>query len=279
MESIILSASRMTDMPKFYPQELIKEVQARIDGGVTIHTLVLWTKHPRSLLEEPMKSFLKKIVTDGIQIYLQLTITGMGGRKMGFAIDGSEVIMEPHVPDFEDSLNTIPDLITLVGAPRRIRVRIDPIIYYKDSEGTHWTNEEMIEPIIHACSKHGIPTFSFSFVGDGNHKKVERRFSKLGLSLIIPDDFKRKVFAEAIQRIVTKYNVKIYACATPGFEKSSCINGTLLSTLHNQNLHASEKIGGKRPLCGCSVSTDIGGWPPKICYSGCQYCYSRPAYD
>ena len=105
----------MTDMPKFYPRELINEVQSRIDKGVQVHTLVLWTKHPGSLLEEPLRSFLEKIRTNGIQIYLQLTITGMGGRKMGCDNDGKEVMMEPHVPDFEDSLNTIPDLITLLG--------------------------------------------------------------------------------------------------------------------------------------------------------------------
>lgn len=269
----------MTDMPKFYPRELINEVQSRIDKGVQVHTLVLWTKHPGSLLEEPLRSFLEKIRTNGIQIYLQLTITGMGGRKMGFDKDGKEVMMEPHVPDFEDSLNTIPDLITLLGDPRRIRIRVDPIVYYKDVQGKLWTNEEMIEPIVSACSQYGIPTFSLSFVGDGNHKKVERRFSSLGLTLMVPEDSKRKDFSMEVQRIMKKYGVKICACATPGFEKSSCINGSFLSTLHDQKLQASEKSGSKRPLCGCTESTDIGGWPPKKCYSGCQYCYSRPAYD
>ena len=55
-EQIILSASRMTDMPKFYPEILIEEVNKRMDKN--IHTLVLWTKHPKPLLVNPLFDFL-----------------------------------------------------------------------------------------------------------------------------------------------------------------------------------------------------------------------------
>ena len=40
----ILSASCMTDMPTYYPNELIEEVEKRQAKGLMIHTLVLWTK-------------------------------------------------------------------------------------------------------------------------------------------------------------------------------------------------------------------------------------------
>ena len=55
---VILSASRMTDMPAFYPEQVLEEVNKRVAKGQDIHTLVLWTKHPYSLLKEPLKSFL-----------------------------------------------------------------------------------------------------------------------------------------------------------------------------------------------------------------------------
>ena len=58
-KSVILSASRMTDMPKFYPNELINEVQKRLDKNIDIHTLVLWSKHPNSLLVNPLNDYLK----------------------------------------------------------------------------------------------------------------------------------------------------------------------------------------------------------------------------
>ena len=71
-EQIILSASRMTDMPKFYPEVLIEEVNKRMDKG--IHTLVLWTKHPQSLLVNPLYDYLMDLKSKGIQLYIQLCL-------------------------------------------------------------------------------------------------------------------------------------------------------------------------------------------------------------
>lgn len=279
MKIVVLSASCMTDMVRFYQEQLIMEVRRRIANGEKIHTLVIWTKHPRYLFCEPLYSFLLELRNSGIQLYLHLTITGMGGRIMGMTIDGKEIAMEPNGPRYEDSLGTIPDVISLLGDPRRLMLRIDPIIYYKDATGKFWSNEDMIEPIVESCAKHGVSTFRFSFVGDGGQKKVERRFAKLGYSLLIPDDAKRESFKQDMYRIMAQYNVKICACATPGFEETSCIDGRLLTELHDQHLQAPLESGSKRPHCGCTKSIDIGGWPPKKCNSGCQYCYARSSYE
>jgi hypothetical protein len=91
----------MTDMPAFYPQELIDEVKRRIEKGVMVHTLVLWTKHPASLLCNPLFSYLHYIETLGIQISLQLTISGMGGVTVGFDKYGKPIKPEPGVPSKE----------------------------------------------------------------------------------------------------------------------------------------------------------------------------------
>ena len=65
---VILSASCMTDMPAFYPKQLIEAVETRRKKGVQIHTLVLWTKHPASLLKEPLNSYLTGLRNDGITL-------------------------------------------------------------------------------------------------------------------------------------------------------------------------------------------------------------------
>ena len=39
-DSVVLSASRMTDMPKYYPDVLMKEVMTRSEKGVDVHTVV-----------------------------------------------------------------------------------------------------------------------------------------------------------------------------------------------------------------------------------------------
>lgn len=275
---IILTASRMTDMPKYYPEQLIDSVIDRKNKGQMIHTLVMWTKHPRSLLIEPLFSFLQRLKQDGTQLYLQLTITGMGQMVMGTDINGNLVMMEPNAPTYADSIDALDEVIKLVENPMRIRLRIDPLIRYKDANGEIQSNYELFEPILSLTAAKGIKTYSFSFVESGMHKKVDNHFAHLGFTLLPPTDIERKDFAVKFQELEKKYGVIISSCAIPGFNKTACISAKLLENLHDKNLPLEDKPGRSRPLCGCSKSIDIGGWPPKKCYTGCQYCYSHSSY-
>ena len=123
-KSIILSASRMTDMPKFYPNELINEVQKRLDKNVDIHTLVLWSKHPNSLLVNPLNDYLKLLIKKGIQLYFQCTITGMGNLSIGNKESGNEFIIEPAVPKPKIAIKDLQKVIDLLGDPLRVKLRM-----------------------------------------------------------------------------------------------------------------------------------------------------------
>ena len=274
----VLSASRLTDMPKFYPNELIEEVEKRRNKGVLIHTLVLWTKHPNSLLVDPLTSYLKSLCDDGIQLYLQLTITGMGQQPMGVDSFGYPIVMEPRAPRWEESINSLPEIINLVRNPMRIRLRIDPILRFKDASGVMYSNLEYMPMIIAAAAPMGIKTYSFSFVEDGMHDKVNRRFTKLGATILPPNDEERAKMKKWLGNLCTQYGVGIFSCSVPGFPRSSCIDGALLEQLHDSHMPTSHKPQLHRPLCGCTDSIDIGGWPPKKCFTGCQYCYARSSY-
>lgn len=262
-EQIILSASRMTDMPKFYPEILIEEVNKRMDKN--IHTLVLWTKHPKSLLVNPLFDFLMDLKSKGIQLYIQLTITGMGGT-----------FIEPNAPMLEDSILVLPKVIELVGKPERIRLRIDPIVKIEDVQGVITTNLHHLPEIVERCSKLGIKTYSFSFLENKMHKKVNKRFDDLGLTILSPNQEEREKMVKWIHNIESDFGVNIYACAVPGIQSSACIDGEYLEHLHdNSGLNTSHKQPFKRSLCGCSMSTDIGGFPPRKCFTGCIYCYGN----
>jgi len=262
-EHIILSASRMTDMPKFYPDILIEEVNKRMDKG--IHTLVLWTKHPRSLFAEPLHQYLLDLKSKGIQLYIQLTITGMGGT-----------FIEPNAPESEHSISVLPQVIDLVGKPERIRLRIDPIIRIEDAQGGITSNLHQIPEIVERCSRLGIKTFSFSFLENKMHKKVNKRFNDLGLTILSPTQEEREKIVTWIHNIESDFGVRIYACAVPGIQSSACIDGEYFESLHdNRGLLTSHIQPFKRSLCGCSMSTDIGGFPPRKCLTGCLYCYGN----
>lgn len=274
--SIVISASRMTDMPKFYPKELIKEIQSRIDKGMDIHTLVLWSKHPDSLLEKELFNYLIEIKKQKIQLFYQCTITGMGSRVIGKNKDGSDFILEPRVPKPYKAINDLKKVIELLEEPLRVRLRIDPIVKLKNKyTNEEFTNLSMVEEIINQTSKLGIKNYTFSFLENGIHNKVDYRFQKYDWRIITPNLNEKKQIFLWLKEKAKKYNIKIEACCVQGLDSSRCIDGDLLSKLHYCDKNADLKEPKKRELCNCTNSIDIGGWPPKKCYSGCKYCYAN----
>lgn len=272
----VLSASRMTDMPKFYRKELIEGVKNRLDKSQDIHTLVLWSKHPDSLLESELYAFLLEIKKKGVQLFYQCTITGMGKRIIGTNKDGSEFILEPGVPKPHKAIKDLEKVIELVGDAKRIKLRIDPIVKLRNKcTDEVFSSLPMIEEIIKETSRLGIKNYTFSFLENGIHNKVDYRFQQYEWEIITPNlEQKQNVYKWLIDK-GQKYNVIIEPCCVEGLDSSRCINGYLLTDLHKENKRTILKEPKKRSLCNCTDSIDIGGWPPKKCYSGCKYCYAN----
>jgi hypothetical protein len=266
----------MTDLPAFYPNELIHEVQRRLAKNVKIHTLVLWTKHPASLFKEPLHSFLLALKKQHIQLYVQLTITGMGKEIVGYNTNNHPVILEPNVPDTREALQMLPMVISLTENPERIKLRVDPIVRIKDFKGNEYSNLSAFEPIVSHCASFGVTHYAFSFLEKEAYQKVNNRFIKRGLEIIAPTPEERDEMHTRIRKLEAEYKVSIHACCVEGFPESSCIDGSLLNRLNPQTPTISVNKPHTRALCGCTTSIDIGGWPPKKCYSGCLYCYATP---
>lgn len=273
---VILSASRMTDMPKFYYKELIQEVEGRLNKGIDVHTLVLWSKHPKSLLSGELNEYLRKLKSKKIQLYYQCTITGMGKRIIGINKDGSNFVLEPGVPKPYEAIHDLKDVIDLLGSPLRVKLRIDPIVRIKNVYTNEiFSNIVLAEEIIKETSKLGIKNYTFSFLESSIHNKVDRRFDKYDWKIITPDNDEKKKVYMWFKEKANKYGVNFEACCVPGLKESRCIDGYLLNTLHDMNKEADLKEPRKRQLCACTSSIDIGGWPPKKCFSGCKYCYAN----
>lgn len=273
---VIISASRMTDMAAFYPEALINEIETRINKGIKIHTLVIWTKHPQSLFKNPLYTYLHNLLERGVQLFIHLTITGMAGEKVGIGPDNKPLILEPGVPSANKVLEILPEVIDLVQSPDRIRLRIDPIVRIQDCTGFIYSNMSVFEPLVKDCSAIGIRNYSFSFLEKGMHHKVDKRFMDRKISILSPDKDERQEISAYMKDLEIKYQVSISACCVPGLSPSRCIDGYFLQTIHKNKLPVSLKEPKSRPLCGCTDSIDIGGWPPKTCFSGCLYCYTRP---
>lgn len=256
-ELLVLSASRRTDLVGCYPDLLVERL---LDiPPEAIHSIVVWTKNPRNMISEgPLKRALKNYR----QVFVHLTITGMGGGEF-----------EPLIPAWEETVGMIGPLIDVVGDSGRITWRFDPILEV-EGHGKTYTNFDLFRLLITSISHWGIKTCRVSWVSP--YKKVLSRLAKKGWSLIPGDLQGRKEQADQLLKVAASQGMSLYFCSMEGFPVSRCIDGVLLSQIHPDHPPCSrEKARGQRKLCGCTESLDIG-WYSLRCRHGCLYCYATP---
>jgi hypothetical protein len=205
---------------------------------------------------------LKKTLKNYRQIFIHLTITGMGGGEF-----------EPMIPSWAETVQMIGPLIDLVGDPTRITWRFDPILEVQGG-GRSFSTFDLFLRLASAISPWGIQTCRVSWVSP--YKKVLARLARKGWHLIPRDLRDRKVQAEQMEKIASTHGMKIYFCSMEGFPLSRCIDGEFLSETHPDGLTCSrEKARGQRQFCGCTKSLDIGSYSLR-CKHGCLYCYATP---
>jgi len=256
-DPLVISASRRTDLVGCYPEALIDRLRQFPPGRA--HTLVIWTKNPRNMIIEGP---LRKMLRGYRQVYVHLTITGMGGGEF-----------EPRIPPWEEAVGMIGPLIDLVGGPERVSWRFDPILE-TEGHGRNYSNFDLFPLLAEAIAPRGIRTCRVSWVSP--YKKVVTRMGGKGWHLTLRSPSARSAQARILSQVARAHGMELYFCSMGGFPVSRCIDGGLLSEIHPDGLSCSkEKARGQRALCGCTESLDIG-WYALRCLHGCLYCYACP---
>lgn len=276
----VISASRRTDLIAFFPDWLssvIKEEKVRVYGpsghiysvdlsAKAVHTVVLWSKNLANFIEDQNR--LRACLNKYDQVYIHLTITGLGGT-----------FIEKGVPPPSVAISQLGPLIKTVGIPERISVRFDPVVYWKE-EGKVKTNLHFFEKLAPELSSRGIKDVRFSFVQW--YGKSERRAAKYGFQYVDPSPDEKKKAASMLAEIARNWNLRLYSCSqnflteVSGVSPSSCIDGKNLADLHPLGEAAStRKDRSQRPECGCTESIDIGSYN-QFCPHSCLYCYANP---
>jgi len=245
-------------MLAFFPQKIIEFLESRCPPE-HVHSIVLWSKNPRNLLEH---RGLKKVLRRYDQTFLHFTVTGMGGSYL-----------EHNIPTSDECLLMLPKLTEFLGDPHRIRVRFDPIVHIKLPDGTEYTNLKFFVKVAKAAMHANVPNITISWME--SYPKVEQRLKKYNLTPLPVSEHQWQKEADWIFQQAERIGIKVFGCCVPRMPVSRCIDGELLTVLHPKLLHASiEKAKGQRSLCGCTESWDIGWYNP--CPGGCLYCYGRP---
>lgn len=254
----VISASRRIEMVGFFPHQLIEILEKKCPPD-SVHTVVLWSKHPQHLITHKE---LRRKLNEYDQVFLHFTISGMGSS-----------FLEPQIPTTAESITMLPDLVDFVGDPQRIRVRFDPIVHLKLSDGSEYTNRHLFTRVAEAAMKENVRDVIISWME--SYPKVERRLKKHGIEIMPLSDEEWRREADGLFQQAERIGIKLLGCCVQGLQISRCIDGELLSVLHPKLLHASlKKAKGQRPRCGCTESWDIGWYNP--CPGGCLYCYAQP---
>lgn len=252
---VVVSLSRRTE-PYFHAEKLA-ELLLRRYPPERVHTVVVWTKFPATVLSK-----LHRVLSQYDQVYLHLTVTGFGGT-----------VVEPGVPPAEKVLGSIPELISFLGDPRRLRLRPDPLATFRRG-GEVYSNLHLVPEIIRKAASLGVKSFSSSFMT--LYPKVEERLKREGFSFIALGEEEKRYIWRHLEKVAQESGAKLFACCVPGLPKSRCIDGYLLTLLHPRKEPCrTNEAAGQRELCGCTHSVDLG-WYTMKCPAGCLYCYGSP---
>jgi len=227
-----------------------------------VHTLVLWSKDFRPLLQDT--GGVRQALARYDQVFCHLTVTGLGGTAL-----------EPNIAPWNEVISQLPALIEFAGHPRRVSVRYDPIVHWYEGDQIQ-SNLALAEPIFGKVSAASVHAVRISFAT--LYGKVRRR---KGWHWYDPAPVQRLEITEELVRLAESLGLKLYACSQialqdAGATPSRCIDGELLSALHPLKLPAATgKDPGQRPQCGCTPSVDVGSYLMR-CPNGCRYCYANP---
>ena len=265
---MILSVSRRTDIPAFFPKWFMGRLR---DGFVlarnpmnhrqvsriplspaVVDCIVFWTKNPAPLLP-----FLDEIGARFL-FYFQYTLNAYGRDA------------EPKVPPLAVRLETLRALSEKIGQ-ERIVWRYDPV-FLSPKYNAAWHIESFDKLAREIAPFAGRCVFSFLDF----YPKITKNLH--ALEGRICDETEMRTLGEAFGTIGAKYHLPLSTCAEAidlsacGVERGRCIDPALIESLTGCEIRAV-KDKNQRPECGCMESVDVGAY--NTCLHGCRYCYAN----
>ncbi|MCL2513679.1 MAG: DUF1848 domain-containing protein [Oscillospiraceae bacterium] len=262
---MVLSASRRTDIPAFYPEWLMNRLRAgyvcarnpfnpsqvrKIEfSPELIDCIVFWTKDLARLLP-----FLDEIDAMCYKYYFQFTLTPYGRQ------------IERNLRPKGEIIRTFTALGKRLGRDR-VFWRYDPIILNENlSVDCHINNfTDLCEQLYEYAN-----SVTISFVD--LYKKIESPLIRE-----ITDGEIAEISA-AFSKIAAEYGLPVKACCEKtdlspcGIYPASCIDRETAEKLCGHKINA-EPDKNQRPGCGCAERVDIGAY--NTCGNGCVYCYAN----
>jgi DNA repair photolyase len=277
--TIIISASRRTDIPAFYSEWFINRIQAGSFMKVNpynnqqrspvsllpadVAAIVFWTKNPLPLMR-----------------HLPLLDNRGYNYLFHFTLNNYSEVLEPRVPAFEERIRIFKLLSDRIG-PEKLMWRYDPIIVSgSDPVDAHLERFRRIAEMLKGYSYR--VTISLVELYQKTLANFKRLAPELAQEITDLRGTEQRgqlhILASGLSSIARECGLAIYSCSEKldlteyNIQPGSCIDVSLINRIFKTNLKAV-KDKYQRPECRCAPSVDMGFYD--TCRFGCIYCYAN----
>jgi hypothetical protein len=285
----LISASRRTDIPRFYARWFRERrrqgfAESRSVFGVAARVslrpadvigFLFWTRDAGPFMEE-----LEVLRDEGIPYAFQFTINGYGRE------------LEPRRPELKEAIESFLSVSSGLQGPESIQWRYDPIVVserYPPADHVHRfegiarrlagatriVNVSFIEPYAKAIRRVADPGVQYRAVDPRRHKSVARKHPELRVVK------QAESILNELSAIAGEFGIELRVCCNPEYsgsllglpERSQCVGPELFAPYGADLLArvSSLPAAPTRSACRCLASRDIG--MDETCPSGCKYCY------
>lgn len=279
--TVIISASRRTDIPAFYAEWMMNRLRAgscavpnpfnrdqvsRVSlRPEDVEVIVFWTRHARPLL-----AHLDELERRGYRFYFLYTL-----------VDYPRPI-ERGSPGTERAVRTFRELSERIG-PERVVWRYDPILF-GDVTGPDFHRERfgrLTERLAGHTRRVVVSVVDI-------YRKLAGRLRDLeagGARLCDESGLAEGELAELMTWMAERARaagLEIASCAETldlapyGIRPGKCIDDGLIREVFGIDV-TSRKDPAQRRACGCVASRDIGMYDS--CVFGCSYCYATTSFE
>jgi hypothetical protein len=264
---MIISASRRTDIPCYYPEWFFNRLRekyvlvrnhrnarqvSRIDlSPDVVDAIVFWSKNPKPMLDTlPLLAEYPFYFQFTLNSYSEDIETGLPNKK--------EII---------DTFKTLSDRT----APYRVMWRYDPILLNDKYTVTyHIENFALLARRLKGFAE----KVTISFIDF--YPKIMKNIGGLNIREISVEE--KMTLVESLSRIARENGFAMDTCAEDidfskyGVTHARCIDDNLIERITGYPLQVT-KDKTQRLICGCVASVDIGAY--NSCLNGCLYCYAN----
>lgn len=283
---IVISASRRTDIPAFYMDWFMAQLEKGIfevtnpyNRRVSIvpatpdrvHTIVFWSKNFGPFIKN---GFDKKLTSKGYNLFFNFTINSEAPE------------LEPCVPPLRDRLDQL-EYLSDHFDPLTITWRFDPICFYTKRNGDLTDNLNDFQQIYTRAAAFGIKRCVTSFMD--TYPKIKKRLSTIPNFSFIDPPMEQKInILLNMEKKLLEKRIQLFTCCekevlealpqTTTIKKNACIPNDLLIEIYGGHISLQTDKGQRiKNGCGCRVSVDIGSYHLHPCFHNCLFCYANPS--